>query len=236
MILSKSNEFRVKKTILDTEDYCGFKLRFRDDFADRYVMRDMFKRNYARIPKNPKTVIDIGAHIGLFTLAAIRAGAEKVYAFEPEEFNYELLCHNIKINGHNDRVDCIKLGVGTAGQAKLYIHPNNSGASSIYLDADKALEASKYQIINIISIHDVFKNYDISYCDILKIDCEGSDRDILNELDENLVNRIGQISVEIHNRSLIVGFVDKLKRWYDAECTNLDRRGGGNAWVFKKKI
>jgi len=232
----KSDNFRVEKTIVDTEDYCGFKLRFRDDFADRYIMRDMLKRNYAKIPKNPKTVIDIGAHIGLFTLASIRAGAKKVYAFEPEESNYELLCHNIKINGYEDRVNCIKLGVGAVGQTKLYIHPKNSGASSIYLDADKALEAGKYQVINIISIHDVFKNYDINYCDILKIDCEGSDRDILNELDEDLVSRIGQISVEIHDRSLIEGFVEKLKKWYAAECTNLGRRGGGNAWVFRKKI
>ncbi len=232
----KPDKFRVEKTILDTEDYCGFKLRFRNDFADRYVMRDMLKRDYTKIPKNPKTVIDIGAHIGLFTLAAFRSGAEKVYAFEPEEFNFELLCHNIKINGYEDRVNCIKLGVGTPGQAKLYIHPKNSGASSIYLDADKALETSKFQTIDIISIHDVFKNYNINYCDILKIDCEGSDRDILNELDEDLVTRIGQISVEIHDRSLIKGFVEKLNKWYDAECTNLRRRGGGNAWVFRKKI
>lgn len=233
----KSDEFRVQKTVLETKDYCGFKLRFRDDFADRYIMRDMLKRDYTRIPKDPKTVIDIGAHIGLFTLAAIRAGAKKIFAFEPEEFNYELLCHNMKINGYEDRVDCINLGVGTAGQSKLYIHPANSGASSIYLAADKRLESDKYQIINLISIRDVFKNYGIKYCDLLKIDCEGSDKDILNDLDEDLIGRIGQISVEIHDRSLIEAFVEKLKKWYEAECTNLGARGGGgNAWVFRKKI
>lgn len=235
-ISMKLGKYRVAKPILDTANYCDFKLRFRDGFGDRYVMRDMLKRGYyVKIPKNPKTVIDIGAHIGPFALAAIRAGAEKVYAFEPEEFNYELLCHNIKINGYENRVECIKLGVGAPGQAKLYIHPSNSGGSSTYLGLVKGLEASKYQTINIISIHDVFKNYNIKYCDLLKVDCEGSDADILNELDEYLIDRIGQISVEIHDRSLVNGFIDKLKKWYETECTNLGERRGGNGWVFRKK-
>lgn len=232
----KANVYRAVKTIIDIEDYCGFKLRYRKDSGDGFVMRDMLKRDYyIKIPKNPKIVIDIGAHIGPFALAAVRAGAEKVYAFEPEEYNYELLCHNIKINGYEDRVECIQLGVGAPGQVKLYNHPSNTGGSSIYLSADKRLDAYNYQTISIISIHDVFKKYNIQYCNLLKVDCEGSDRDILNELDEYLVEKIGQISVEIHDRSLIDGFVDKLKKWYEAECTNSGERGGGNGWVFRRK-
>lgn len=230
----KSSNYRIKKPIIDTDNYYGFKLRYRDGFGDRYVMRDMFKRDYGRIPQKPKTVIDIGAHIGLFSLTAIRAGAEKIYAFEPEIFNYELLSHNMKINGLEDKVLCINKGIGTRGQAKLYIHPINSGGSSTYLGLAKDLTPQNYQIVNLISIRDIFDNYNIKYCDLLKIDCEGSERDIINDLDDDLTSKIEQISLEIHDMQLIESSVEKLKKWYSAECTNLGSRSGKTAWVFRK--
>jgi FkbM family methyltransferase len=231
----RSNNFRIVKPILDTNNYCGFKLRFRDGFADRYIMRDMLKRNYGNIPQNPKTVIDIGAHIGLFTLAAIRAGAEKIYAFEPEISNFEILCHNIKINGYEERVICIKKGVGAPGETKLYIHPTNSGGSTTYLTLYKDLNSNNYQKIDIISIHDVFDLYNIKYCELLKLDCEGSERDIINEFDYCLASKTGQIYVEIHDKKLIEELVKKLREWYEAECTNPGGHKGGNAWVFTQK-
>lgn len=232
----KSGNYRISKTIIDTDNYCGFKLRYRDAFADRYVMRDMLGRDYARIPPNPKIVIDIGAHIGLFTLAAIRVGAKKIYAFEPEASNYEILCHNMKINGYANRVMCINKGVGTPGEAKLFIHPTNSGGSSTYTGLYKGLDLENYQTINLISIHDVFNIYDIKYCDLLKSDCEGSERDIIDELDEALINKIGQVSVEFHDRKLIDKYVNRLRKWYqDVECTNREQGyKGGTAWVFKR--
>jgi FkbM family methyltransferase len=231
----ESNNYRVVKPILDTDNYCGFKIRYRKDFSDRYIMIDMLKRNYGNIFPNPKTVIDIGAHIGLFTLAAMRAGAEKVFAFEPEVSNYELLCHNIKVNGFGKKVKCIKMGVGTRGKAKLYIHQNNSGGSSTDISIDKRLNPDNFQIIDVISIHDVFDSYKIKFCDLLKLDCEGSEKNIINEIDEALAGKIGQISVEFHYTNLIDEFVDKLSKWYKAECTNPGIHKGGNAWVFTRK-
>lgn len=230
----KSGKYRIAKPIIDNENYCGFKIRHRDAYGDRYSMRDMLKRDYTKIPSNPKTVIDIGAHIGMFSLAAIRSGAEKIYAFEPEASNFEILCHNMKINGFEKRVTCVNKGVGKAGKAKLYIHPFNGGGSSTYT-LDNRLDVNNYQIVDLISISDVFDNYNIRYCDVLKLDCEGSERDILNDLDEDFISKIGQISVEIHDSTLIGGIVTKFSKWYSAECMNLESRSKGNAWVFKKR-
>jgi len=273
----RPNNYRVVKPILDTDNYCGFKLRFRDGFADRFIMRDMLKRNYGNIPPNPKVVIDIGAHIGLFTLAAIRSGAEKIYAFEPEASNFELLCHNMEINGYKERVICINKGVGIPGKAKLYIHPTNSGGSSSDLAESESLNPDNYQVIDIISIHQVFDLYDmklpnltvgvsspsassgakslrsensfatptglrsvysrrgIKYCDLLKIDCEGAEKDIINEFDDDLAKKIGQITVEFHYRNLMDELIVKLSKWYKAECINKTSHKGGYAWLFKPK-
>src|SRR5205823_755569 len=46
--------------------------------------------------------VDVGANIGIHTLAAarrLRAGGGAVLAFEPHPANYRALCHNLRQNG-----------------------------------------------------------------------------------------------------------------------------------------
>lgn len=226
------NNYRVVKPLIDVRDYCGFKLRFRDGFADRFVLRDVLKRDnaYARLAPNAKTVIDIGAHIGMFSLAAVNLGAEKVYAFEPEESNYELLCHNIKINGLENRVVCVNKGVGFPGETKLFIHPTNSGGSSTLIEINKDLNQQNYQTVEIISIHDVFRDYKIEHCDLVKIDCEGNEKDIINDLDDGLARKIDQLSIEFHDIELVNKLILRLQKWYRARCVNPGKYG--NSWIF----
>lgn len=48
-------------------------------------------------------VVDIGAHMGYYTLLAARAVGDKgkVFAFEPEPSNYALLVKNIRLRASN---------------------------------------------------------------------------------------------------------------------------------------
>ena len=162
-----------------------------------------------------------------------RAGAE-VYTFEPEELNYETLCYNVKVNGYEDKIHCINKAVGKSGVFKLYVHPKSGGCNSFYLSNHPQLEEAKYQMVPSISIHEVFSDYNIQHCDFLKLDCETSEEDIINDIDDELANKIDQISTELHG----VGpknwqpIVAKLDKWYDAECT--DERGK-SIWVFRRK-
>lgn len=71
---------------------------YRRGTADENAMREV--RSYFRImganglSLAGKRVLDIGAHIGCFTRAALDAGADRVLAFEPHPKNYELLTMN----------------------------------------------------------------------------------------------------------------------------------------------
>lgn len=221
-------EYKADKDIEDHE-YNGFKLRIRKNYRDENVVKEIFYENHYRIPKQLRIVIDIGANIGTFSLLAARAGAE-VYAFEPEQYNYEILCYNAEINGYQDKIHCIKAGVGTPGKTKLYVHPDNAGGTSAYFNIAKGLDVKKYQIVDFISIHEVFDKYNIKYCDLLKLDCEGSENEIIRDLDDGLVSRIGQISAELHNNKLKEGFLKKLGKWFKAENTSRRNR----IWVFTK--
>jgi FkbM family methyltransferase len=88
------------------------------------------------IGREPITLIDIGANMGLFSrqlLIAIPAIA-KVYAYEPERENFTCLSHNLA------PFDCEKIMIEAAisdnsGEAEFYIDPTNSGNYSLAASA-----------------------------------------------------------------------------------------------------
>lgn len=66
-------------------------------FHDEQVVRD---RHWH--PKRGEVVFDVGAAFGSYTLPALAAGA-RVVAFEPADFNYELLKTNLRLNPELER-------------------------------------------------------------------------------------------------------------------------------------
>lgn len=56
------------------------------------------------------TVVDLGANIGAFSFRAYRAGAHRIYAFEPIKYN--TLYRNIELNRAGDRIIPSYYGIG----------------------------------------------------------------------------------------------------------------------------
>ena len=142
---------------------------------------------YFAVPKGA-TVIDIGANVGIFSLFAAKS-ARLVHAFEPEPRNYDLIqqnCHdksNIVI--HNEAVGA------TDGTASLSIG-SSSTAFSLYGDATQTRPVSVRTLLS------VFSDYDIEYCDFLKLDCEGAEFPILLDSPPEIFNKIGLLAMEYH--------------------------------------
>ena len=82
-------------------------------------------------------VLDLGANLGYFSLLASRLVGEngRVYSFEPEPYNYQLLCKNIEINGYQNISAYQKAVSDTAGKLKLYLDDSDTGAHSLYRPA-----------------------------------------------------------------------------------------------------
>ena len=79
------------------------------------------------------TVVNIGANVGYYALiAANRIGPNgRVYAFEPEPRNYELLVKNIKENGYKNILP-IRAAVGDKkGTLRLFLDRSNWGNPSL---------------------------------------------------------------------------------------------------------
>lgn len=140
----------------------------------QFYCLDHYINNYN---PNLNIIVDLGAHIGTFSLSAIRRGANRVYAYEPHMINYFNLLSNIGINNLLHKIICLPLAVTNSCQ-EYYIFEckdkNSSGQASLvfWQDQNKSIVPS----VNFSSII----NYEISY---LKIDIEGSEYVIFNKQD-----------------------------------------------------
>ncbi|MCW1949203.1 MAG: FkbM family methyltransferase [Candidatus Shapirobacteria bacterium] len=118
------------------------------------------------------TVVDVGANIGYYTvLLADKVGKNgKVYAFEPDKINFEILTKNIKENNLKNVV-AINAAVGSKeGELKLYKSEENFGDHKLYGN-DKEIEKVK-----IVNLDKYFGNEKIN---LLKIDTQGWEPEVI---------------------------------------------------------
>jgi FkbM family methyltransferase len=126
-------------------------------------------------------VIDIGAHIGYYTLIAAKivGNAGKVFAFEPNERNFKLLQKNVKENGYKNVVLINKAVTKKSGSIKLYINNQNTGDHRIYDSQDNR----KAVTVQTISLNDFFKNKNnlpfMKKVSLIKMDIQGSEVEAL---------------------------------------------------------
>jgi len=145
---------------------------FNTGFYERgYV--DWAVENFVSCDKN---VIDIGAHIGWYTVA-LAEKANHVFSFEcsPKSFNY--LCANIALNNLDYKVTKYNCALSNEiGTTPYYIRdPNDGGGNGI----------SKFEYDNIQNTPhiDVPKNtldsYNLTNIGFIKIDVEGHEKEVL---------------------------------------------------------
>jgi FkbM family methyltransferase len=156
-------------------------------------------------------VIDCGANIGTVTDYFINRGAE-VYAFEPNIDAFNIL--NLRFK-ENPNVKCIQKGVSSSkrcGMMKLYFHNKveadsehsritySQGCSTM---ADKHnVNESNYTLIELVDLSEVIRKIN-SNIKVLKVDIEGAECDLLNDLiEQNLINDIPYVFVETHEKKV----------------------------------
>ena len=92
------------------------------------VVKGVYEEGVTRVFKNEikpgAVVLDIGANIGYHTLTAARLVGQdgKVFAFEPEPSNFDLLVRNVKINGYSKVIPVQKARSSKRGRARLFLH------------------------------------------------------------------------------------------------------------------
>jgi len=79
----------------------------------------------------PKVFYDIGAHVGLWSLMALRRGFKKVFAYEPNQETFN--CYKLNLKGYNN-VQSFNYGVSNVRDQWMrvdYESKNNTGAVTL---------------------------------------------------------------------------------------------------------
>ena len=157
---------------LDLSDYISMEIA--------YDNHEVHERQFVRrVVKTGSTVLDLGAHIGYYTLmlASIVGEKGRVFSFEPQEYMFSLLQRSIEDNGYSDRIVAENTCVGDAtkkGRLARHQGPGDYGCThllstpaSLLLYDDLVVEET-----NILNLADY--NFPQAI-DFIKIDIEGAE-------------------------------------------------------------
>lgn len=152
-------------------------------------------------------IIDIGAHIDLFSLTA-SFYFKKVYSFEPSKLSYLRLVQNVQNNKRNN-VKLFNCGIYTFnGNLDMYSTGSGSSGTSVYKTKDTrsnnftVLKKKFVESVKVISVKDLSKLLDLANIKIIKIDIEGSEYKILPTMREIFCNKT-ILHLSMHSRSLL---------------------------------
>jgi FkbM family methyltransferase len=149
----------------------------------RYFPSDYEKENYDVLRQNLKPgmdVIDIGAHIGLFTVVCsqLTKGKGKIVCFEPTPGTFQLLQQTIKLN-HCENVTSVQAAVSDkVGTATFYISSDHEGNNSNSLVGNNPLHKMSGYDVKLETIDNIIHTYSLKPA-IVKIDVEGAELDAL---------------------------------------------------------
>lgn len=173
---------------------------FRDHRWDRYIIKE---NSYSAVTVSPDDlVIDVGAHIGVFTRSSLSKRAT-VISYEPDRDNHRLLTMNA--SAYADRSQIVRAAV-VASDSDFA----REGSASLWIDADGTGDSSRS------ALHSLYRtrgarlpvNVPVACWDeifdqhsptILKVDVEGAeltyDWSALKKC-----SRLAQVALEIENK------------------------------------
>jgi FkbM family methyltransferase len=127
----------------------------------------------------PKVFIDVGAHIGYYTMLVHKLGAEKIIAIEPDPRVFRILNRAIEAN-KLENIITINIAAYNKSNVTLELHlSTKSGFSSIF---SSHLPKTRGGIASVktITLDEVVRTLNLDKIDLVKIDVEGAEAYVLS--------------------------------------------------------
>lgn len=123
--------------------------------------------------------VDVGANVGMHTVAAARAVQRqgRVIAFEPSETTARLLARTVWLNGFEGLVDVRQAAVSSHGGVQDLHIGRTSGHNSLFQLPDNQSAGLPAQRVQLVTIDEVLPAG--SRVDLFKVDVEGAELDVL---------------------------------------------------------
>jgi FkbM family methyltransferase len=150
-------------------------------------------------PKEGDVVIDIGAHIGRYTITSSKqvGNTGKVVAIEADPDNFELLKRNIALNNLTNVLPLHYAVFSTRTRIKLYEQSASAKYNSVMVT--RAAKTKNYAEVNADTLDSILKQNGINQVNWIKIDVEGAEFEVLKGSTEILSGENVSLFIEIHN-------------------------------------
>jgi len=159
----------------------GMNVRFPAKWS-RYYEPDYEADNYSFLKDYVKPgmhIIDIGAHLGLFSVCSSQlAGSDgKIICLEPTPGTYEVLKKTLALN-KCDNVIPLQQAVGAVKGETVFFVSSTAACNSNSLVANVSEGNTEKYNVNITTIDDIVNTYQLNP-GLIKIDAEGAELDVL---------------------------------------------------------
>jgi FkbM family methyltransferase len=173
-------------------------IAIRLDTSDVKCVEQVFLAREYEIPfpGTPSVIVDAGANIGMATLYFASTFPEaKIIAIEPEPSNFALLQMNCE---SLENVSLIQ-GALWPTTGTLAIEDESVEKWGIKVtDASRLPDSASS--VRAVTIPEILERFALTEIDLLKLDIEGSERDLFLEHSQEWLGRVGMIAIELHDR------------------------------------
>jgi len=214
---------------MDIKKIGNLQIAYRKGTADEETVDSMFKNDTyfvpPYIPRSGDIIMDIGSHIGTFSLfAASKIKNAKIFAIEACRENFRYLEKNVTMNNFKN-IAIYNFALSDArGPTKLY-HDIWSGSVGHSLTMAFSERNEDSEEIWADTLTNFMKSYNINDCDYARFNCEGSEFKIILNTPKEILRRISIINI-LYHEDLIKGFtgrdlIDYLKKCGFAVTTRI---------------
>jgi FkbM family methyltransferase len=177
--LGKSRLLKIKVPKYDYKVYCGIT---KEDFIIMTRHEDEIIEKFS--PKGGDIVVDVGAHMGRYTIIASKRVGQNgnVIAIEPHPGNFEMLNRNIKLNGLTNIIPMNYAVYSKETKIKLYLPGGELGYALFNtITLNRAKNKEKFVEVDANTLDNILQENGIRQEGVnwIKIDVEGAEFEVL---------------------------------------------------------
>lgn len=206
--------------------------------VDHVPILEIFLNEDYGVIADDSIVLDLGAHVGVFTIyATTTAQNVVVYAYEPHPEFCTALKENIRLNRRDETVHCFDAAVASeTGTRDLYL----GGGQFFFPTLVGATQGDNVEqmVVPCTTLREIMEVNHLEHIDLLKMDCEGAEYEILYSTPPSYLERIAEIRMEYHNLDSRERHVDGLKRFFTRSgftVTHLKPGSGTNGTLWAER-